>query len=119
MPDKKFIEQICFILKICNEYTIKQNTGRWNVHNLFCIDYFVQRLPICFYVHIWVTQLFAKPRIISVFFFCASNQFSFITPQVNFFCMSQQSLAGNNLIYLPLTFTTDAISSVVLDWKTS
>ena len=29
----------------------------------------------------------------------------FTTPQVNFFCISQ-SLAGNNLIYLPLPFTT-------------
>ena len=31
---------------------------------------------------------------------------SFITPQLNFFCISQQSLAGNNLINLPLPFTT-------------
>ena len=29
-----------------------------------------------------------------------------ITPQVNFFCISQQSLAGNNLINLPLPLTT-------------
>ena len=31
---------------------------------------------------------------------------SFITPQVNFCCISQQSLTGNNLICLLLPFTT-------------
>ena len=31
---------------------------------------------------------------------------AFITPQVNLFCILQQNLEENNLIYLPLSFTT-------------